>query len=118
MFPATSRPPQPFPFTVALSYSPTMVIGVALASTTKRPPPRRVTKPKRLLESTIGQIGQLIGREAGSSHGCPLGVVQVMRSSVAAALCVKVLVAKLVSMRSRRFPFWLATRMNDPSGAG
>ena len=37
---------------------------------------------------------------------------------MAAGLCAKVLVAKLVSMRSSRFPFWLATRMNEPSGAG
>src|SRR5690349_21006943 len=32
----------------------------------------------------IGQIGQLIGRRSGCSHACPLGVVQVARSSVAA----------------------------------
>ena len=82
-----------------------MVIGVALASTTKRPPPRSVTNPCRLLESTIGQIGQLIGRRSGCSHGCPLGVVQVSRSSVAAGLWTKVLVLKLVSMRSSRLPF-------------
>jgi hypothetical protein len=95
-----------------------MAIGVAVASTTKRPPPRSVMKPKRLLESTAGQIGQLIGRRVGSSHGRPLGVVQVSRSSVAAGLWTKVLVAKLVSMRSSRLPFWLATRMYEPSGAG
>ncbi len=101
----TSSAPHPFPFTVDLSYSATMAIGVALASTTKRPPPRSVTNPCRLLESTNGQIGQLIGRRSGCSHGCPLGVVHVSRSSVAAGLCTKVLVLKLVSMRSSRLPF-------------
>ena len=45
-------------------------------------------------------------------------MVHVARSSVAAGLCVKVLVLKFVSMRSSRLPFWFATRMNEPSGAG
>ena len=37
---------------------------------------------------------------------------------MAAGLWTKVLVVKLVSMRSSRLPFWLATRMYEPSGAG
>ena len=62
-------------------------IGVLRASTTKRPPPRIVTKVKRLVDSMIGQIGALSGRSASDSHGCPLGVVQVARLRSAAGSC-------------------------------
>jgi hypothetical protein len=49
----------------------------------EQPPPRRVTKLRRLEESTIGQIGALSGRSAGSCRSAPLGVVPFARSSVA-----------------------------------
>ena len=93
MRPSPSRPPQPFPCTVSRSYSATIRIGVAVASTTKSPPPRSVTKAKRLVESTSGQIGALSGRSAGSCRSAPLGVVPVARSSVAPASSANVFVA-------------------------
>ena len=40
-----------------------------------------------------------MGRRSSCSHGCLLGVVHVARSRVAAALCTKLFVAKLVSIR-------------------
>jgi hypothetical protein len=61
------------------------------------------------VESVIGQIGQLIGRTSGCSHDLPVGVMHVIRSSVAAPLCTNVFVAKFASMRSSLLPFWLAT---------
>jgi hypothetical protein len=67
--------------------------GVARLSTTNSPPPRRVTKVKRLVDSVIGQIGALSGLSAGAWQGSPFGVVHIARFNVAAVSCTKVLVA-------------------------
>jgi hypothetical protein len=69
-----------------------MRIGVALLSTTKSPPPRKVTKEYRLVESMMGQMGALSGRRSGSWHGNPFGVVQLARSIPAAVSRTKVFV--------------------------
>ena len=61
----------------------TISIGVARPFTTNSPPPRSVTKTKRLVDSGIGQIGALSGLSIGDSHGRPLGVEQVVRFKVA-----------------------------------
>ncbi len=76
-----------------MSYSPTICMGVARLSTTNSPPPRSVTKEKRLVDSVIGQIGALSGLSAADWHGRPLGVVQPARSKVAAMSWTKVFVA-------------------------
>ena len=84
MLPEASTPQEPLGWTVALSYSATIDIRVAVLLTTKRPPPRSVTNVRRLVASITGQIGALSGR-AGPWHGAPLGVVHVAKSMVAAA---------------------------------
>ena len=83
MLPEASTPQQPFGWTVALSYSATIDIGVAMLLTTKRPTPRSVTNVRRLVASITGPIGALSCR-AGPWHGAPLGVVDVAKSMVAA----------------------------------
>ena len=93
IFPGTSTPMQPLPFTVVVSYSPTMAIGVVRPSTTNSPPPRSVTKTRRLVASDTGQIGELSGRSGADWHGRPFGVVQPARSRVAAGSCRNVSVA-------------------------
>src|SRR5688572_16248862 len=93
ILPPFSIPPQPLARTVAWSYSATILIGVAVPSTTKSPPPRNVVNTRRLEESITGQIGAVSGRRAGSWQGAPLGVTQVARSRVAADSSTKVFVA-------------------------
>ena len=69
ILPSDSAPRQPLPWTNVWSYSATICIGVAWLSTTNRPPPRSVTKVKRLVESVIGQMGALSGRRAADWQG-------------------------------------------------
>ena len=79
-----STAPQPFGLIASMVYSPTMPIGVVVWSTTKWPPPRRVTNAGPLSEATNAQIGALSGRTPASSQATPFGVVHVARFNVAA----------------------------------
>lgn len=77
-------PISPLPWMVALSYSARTGIGVVLGSTTNSPPPRNVTKARRLVDVMTGTIGALSGRTSANWQGMPDGAVHDARSSVAA----------------------------------